>query len=239
MESLAGRTAVVTGASRGIGAAIARQLATAGVRVALVARTRSALEDVAAKIGGEAVVVECDVTDRDDVAAAGARIREAFGGAPDIIVNNAGVFRAAPLHEMPPEDFLASVGTNLIAPFLVLREFLGEMRKRRSGHVVTIGSLGDRTIFTENGAYSASKFGLRAMHEVLRAELKGTGVRATLISPSSVNTALWDEIDTESGERDFPARNQMLDADAVVRAVLFALTQPKSVNVDELRLSRT
>jgi len=78
---------------------------------------------------------------------------------------------------------------NLVGPFLLVRSFLGEMKKKRSGHIVTIGSVADRTIYTGNAAYSAAKFGVRAIHEVLRAELRGTGVRATLISPAAVVVA--------------------------------------------------
>ncbi len=239
MQSLAGRNAIVTGASRGIGAEIARQLAASGARVALLARTRPSLDKLAAELGGSTVAVECDVTDASSVAGAAARVRDAFGGAPDIIVNNAGVFRVAPIESMRPEDFIASVSTNLIGPFLVLREFLAKMRERKSGHVVTIGSAGDRQIYAGNAAYSASKFGLRAMHQVLRLELTGSGIRATLISPSSVDTQLWDELDTESGQSSLPSRQEMLRPDAVCRAVMFALTQPAAVNIDELRLSRT
>lgn len=238
MESLAGRTAIVTGASRGIGAEIARQLAGEGARVALASRNRKALNKLAKQIGESALAVECDVTDPLSVAGAAARVREAFGSAPDIIVNNAGVFKMAPIESMPPEDFIASISTIVIGPFLVLREFLAEMRERKSGHVVTLGSAGDRQIFAGNAAYNAGKFGLRAMHEVLRLELKGTGVRATLISPSSVDTQLWDEHDTESEKSDLPSRKEMLRPDAVCRAVMFALTQPAAVNIDELRLSR-
>lgn len=238
MESLAGRTAIVTGASRGIGAEIARQLAGEGARVALASRNKKALNKLAKQIGESALAVECDVTDTLSVAGAAARVREAFGSAPDIIVNNAGVFKMAPIESMPPEDFIASISTIVIGPFLVLREFLAEMRERKSGHVVTLGSAGDRQIFAGNAAYNAGKFGLRAMHEVLRLELKGTGVRATLISPSSVDTQLWDEHDTESEKSDLPSRKEMLRPDAVCRAVMFALTQPAAVNIDELRLSR-
>jgi NADP-dependent 3-hydroxy acid dehydrogenase YdfG len=119
-----------------------------------------------------------------------------------------------------------------------MHEFVGEMKARGSGHIVSIGSMGDRKIFPENAAYSAGKFGLRAMQEVARTELRGTGVRITVISPGSVDTALWDQIDTESGESGFPTRSEMLTPDAVGRAVIFAVTQPASVNVDELRLSR-
>jgi NADP-dependent 3-hydroxy acid dehydrogenase YdfG len=238
LTALAGRTAIVTGASRGIGAAIARELATRGVRVGLVARTRPALDRLQAELGESTLVVECDVTDGNAVSSAMARVRESFAGAPDIIVNNAGLFRVAPLDAMSPEDFVASVQTNLIAPFLVLHEFLAEMRTRQTGHVVTIGSVADREIFPENAAYAASKFGVRALHEVLRSELNGTGIRATLVSPSAVNTELWDGFDTGDTQQRFPTRDAMLDAEAVARAVIFALTQPPSVNVDELRLSR-
>jgi len=239
MAALAGRTAIVTGASRGIGAEIARQLSKAGARVALAARNKSALDQLAAALGNSAIALECDITDPKSVAAAGARLRETFGAAPDIIVNNAGLFRVAPIDEMKPEDFIGSVTTNLIGPFLVLHEFLAEMRQRGSGHVVTIGSMGDRVIFAKNSAYSAGKFGIRAMHYVLRTELRGTGVRASLISPGSVDTALWDQMDTESAESDFPSRSEMLSPGDVARAVMFALTQPEAVNVDELRLSRS
>lgn len=237
MSSVAGRTAIVTGASRGIGAEIARKLIAEGARVALLARSLDKLEKLAGELGEAAIPIECDITDQLSVAGAAARVREAFGNAPDIIVNNAGVFRVAPIDKMSPEDFIATVSTSLIGPFLFLHEFLTEMRERKSGHVVTIGSAGDRQIFSGNAGYNAAKFGLRAMHEVLRLELKGSGVHATLISPSSVNTELWDDVDTESDPSNFPTREQMMHPNAVTRAIMFALTQPEAVNIDELRLS--
>jgi NADP-dependent 3-hydroxy acid dehydrogenase YdfG len=127
---------------------------------------------------------------------------------------------------------------NVVAPFRFVRAFLGSMIEAKAGHVVTIGSVADRVAFPENGAYAASKFGARALHEVLRGETRGTGVRSTLVSPGPVDTAMWNEVDR--GERtDLPARSQMLGPQDVAGAVLFALTQPASVNVDELRLSRT
>ena len=238
MKSLAGSSAFITGASRGIGAEIARQLIAEGARVALASRNMDALEKLAKELGEGAVPIECDVTDQLSVAGAGARAREAFGSAPDIVVNNAGAFRVAPIESMSPEDFIATTSTSLLGPFLVLHEFLAEMRERKSGHVITIGSAGDRHIFPGNAGYNAAKFGLRAMHEVMRLELKGTGVRATLISPSSVNTELWDDIDADTEAFSLPARKDMLHPNAVTRAVIFALTQPEAVNIDELRLSR-
>ena len=198
----------------------------------------AALDKLAATLGKSALPLECDVTDPASVAAAATQVRQTFGGAPDIVVNNAGLFRVGLIEAMKPEDFMASVTTNLFGPFLMLHEFVGEMKKRGSGHVITIGSMGDKTAYAENSAYSSGKFGVRGMHEVLRVELRGTGVRASLISPGSVDTSLWDHIDTESGESGFPSRNEMLTPDAVGRAVIFALTQPEAVNADELRLSR-
>jgi NADP-dependent 3-hydroxy acid dehydrogenase YdfG len=140
---------------------------------------------------------------------------------------------------MKPENFIATISTNLVGTFLVLHEFLAEMRDRGSGHVVTIGSAGDRQIFAENGAYSAAKFGLRGMHQVLRTELRGSGVRASLVSPGSVDTALWEGLDTESKDSAFPSRSKMLSPRDIARVVLFAVTQPATVNIDELRLSRS
>ncbi len=236
---LAGSTAVVTGASRGIGAEIARILAASGVRVALLARTGTAIEAVAAEIASGAIAIRCDVSDQDSVDAAASSVRAAFDGAPDILVNNAGAFHLGSLHEMPVDRFAESLQTNVVAPFMMTRAFLAEMRARNSGHLVTIGSVADRSVFPGNGAYAASKHGLRAVHEVLLAELRGTGVRATLVSPSAVDTDLWDPIDTESGASPFPTRQSMLSVNAVARAVLFAVTQPPEVNIDELRLSRS
>jgi NADP-dependent 3-hydroxy acid dehydrogenase YdfG len=102
---------------------------------------------------------------------------------------------------------------------------------------VTIGSIADRMAFPENAAYAASKFGARAMHEVMRAELRGTGIRTTLISPGPVDTPLWDPLSPES-RPGFTPRSAMLPADAVAEAIVFAVTRPASVNIDELRLSR-
>src|SRR6266550_4888208 len=231
MEELAGQTAIVTGASRGIGLEISRALAGAGARLALLSRRRAELDKLAEGLGGSAIAVECDLTDRASVSAAATAVREAFDGAPNIIVNNAGSFHVAPLHAMNPENFIATVSTNLVGTFLVLHEFLAGMRDRGSGHVVTIGSAGDRQVFAENGAYSAAKFGLRGMHQVLRTELRGSGVRATLVSPSSVDTPLWDGLDTESKDSPFSPRSKMLTPRDVAGVVLFAVTQPATVNV--------
>jgi NADP-dependent 3-hydroxy acid dehydrogenase YdfG len=236
-DELQGRTALVTGASRGIGAAIATSLAAEGVRVALLARTRSALDEIARKVGNNSFAVECDISDLAAIERAETEITKNLGTAPEILVNNAGLFSIRAIDETTVEEFQSIIATNLAAPFTFLNAFLPAMKTRGSGHVITIGSIADRHIFAGNGAYSAAKFGARAIHEVLRAETRGTGIRATLISPAAVDTDIWDPIQY-LGTTDRPDRSGMLSADSVAAAVMFALTRQHEVNIDELRLSR-
>jgi len=226
----------VSGASSGIGLAIAAALVESGARVALLARRADRLAARAAELGAAALAIPCDVTDEGAVARAVARAREAFGDVPDVLVNNAGVFAPAPLAEMRIADFREALDVNLFAPFLLVRAVLPRMLERKSGHVVTIGSTADRSAFPGSGAYGASKTGARAMHEVLRKEILGTGVRVTLVSPASVATPIWEGVDAAVVRT--PPASAMLAPEDVARAVVYAVTQAPRVNVDELRLSR-
>lgn len=235
---LGGRTALVTGASRGIGAAVARALAGAGARVALAARSGDALSALAAGLGPGHLAVACDLTRPADVAGLAARVTDWAGGTPDIIVNGAGIFPRAPLHEQDSDEFVRTLDLNLTAPFRVMRAFLAAMRERGSGDLVTIGSVADRHVFAGNAAYSASKFGARALHEVLRAETRGTGIRATLVSPGPVDTAIWNPHEGTLG-RLLPARVEMLKPEDVASAVVFAVCQPRDVTMEEIRLARS
>lgn len=233
---LAGRWAVITGASRGIGAELARRLAADGARLVLLARGREALAALAGELGAEPVV--CDVSDLAQVEDAAKRVEKIAGGAPDIIVNNAGIFEIGAAHKLSVDTFRRTLDVNLVAPFALVRAFLPRMRERGSGHLVTIGSIADRNIFPGNAAYSASKYGLRALHEVLSAELRGTGVRTTLVSPGPVDTELWDPIDPDN-RTGFTPRAQMLTAAEVADAIRWALAAPAGVNIGELRLSKS
>ena len=234
-DALAGRSALVTGASRGIGLECARMLANEGARVVLLARDAGALDRAAREIGASTATVPCDLTDPDAVEGAIARVREALGEAPDIIVNSAGQLMLAPVSGTSVAEFDRLLLVNLTAPFAFLRAFVPDMRERGSGHVVTIGSLADRVGLAGNAAYAASKFGLRGLHEVLREELRGSGVRATLVSPEHVDTAIWSSV----GRDALPdaTRRPMLSAAQVANAVRYAVLAPSAVNVDELRLS--
>jgi NADP-dependent 3-hydroxy acid dehydrogenase YdfG len=236
MSSLSGRTAVVTGASRGIGAGIATALAAEGVQVVMLARNEATLKERSAALKGTIPIV-CDVTQPESVEKAAKRILEQLNRAPDILVNNAGIFGVSMVEETSPEFFIDTINTNLVGPFLLVRSFLGEMKKRKTGHIVTIGSVADRTIYTGNAAYSAAKFGLRAIHEVMRAELHGTGVRATLVSPAATDTEIWNTVTVTDPAGKPHSKRPLLDPEDVVRAVMFALAQPERVNIDELRLS--
>ena len=206
--ALKGRTALVTGGSRGVGRATAAALVKAGVRTIIVARDAAVLEEAAAAIGAEALAG--DITDPAaldpaalDPAALGpadgggivARVIERLGGVPDILVNAAGSFSLAPIAETALAAFDDAIAANLRAPFALTRAMLPSMLARRSGHIVTIGSVAGRAAFPGNGAYSAGKFGVRGLHDVLAAELRGTGVRSTLIEPAATDTGLWDSID--------------------------------------------
>jgi NADP-dependent 3-hydroxy acid dehydrogenase YdfG len=233
--ALDGRTAVVTGASRGIGLAIARALTTAGARVALVARDAGALERHAAELGALAVSEPCDLADADAVRRVADRLTTAFDGPPAILVNNAGRFTLAPAQALAPDEFRAAVDVNLVAPFLLVRAFLPAMLARGTGHVITIGSVADHEALPGNAAYAASKFGVRGLHEVLRAELRGSGVHATLVSPGPTDTPLWDAVGPDTREG-FTPRAAMLRPSAVADAVLFAVTREPAVNIDEIRL---
>jgi len=237
-DRLTRTTAVVTGASRGIGRAIAQALIDAGARVALIARNEIPLREVAERSDGRGLAIACDVSIAAHVMSAVEIIDGAFGGVPDVLVNNAGAFNLATIDSLDPSAFSTDLETNLVAPVRFARAFLPGMRARGRGHIVSIGSVVDRTVFPENAAYAASKHGMRALHEVLRLETRGSGVRATLISPGPVDTPVWDAIDPDN-RAGFTPRAQMLSAQAVADAVLYAVTQPPDVNVDELRLSRS
>ncbi len=236
-ESLASRTALVTGASRGIGLAAARTLAAAGARVALLSRSAELLRALARELGGGAVAMPCDIRDHDAVDRTLRELHEHLGGAPHLLVNNAGAFPLSPIDDTSVATFVEALEVNLVAPFAFVRALVPAMRARGDGHIVTIGSIADRATFPGNGAYAASKFGLRALHQVLRDECRGSGVRTTLVSPGPVNTELWDPVDPDSREG-FTPRARMLAPDAVAAAILYAVTQPADVNIDELRLSR-
>ena len=228
MTPLAGRVALVTGASRGIGAAVAEALGAAGGPVVRVARS---LDD-----GWQdgRLDLRADLTDEAQAARMGERVRHE-AGVPDVVVHAAGSFLLKPLPDTTAAEFDAQLAVNLRAAFLVARELLPPMAALGRGTFVSIGSVADHVGLPENAAYAAAKYGLRGLHETLRAEYRGTGVRLTLVSPGATDTSIWDPFDPDA-RPGFPSRDAMMRPADVAEAVLFAVTRPPSVQVDWLRL---
>ena len=225
---LFGRTAVVSGASRGIGLAIADELRSAGAHVVGLARS---LVDAA---GERRTDLRCDVGDPAAVARIAKLVLDAHG-APDVVVNSAGVFLVKPLAETTPEEFRSQLDGNLVGPFLLVRAFLPAMVQRGRGRIITIGSVADHTAFAGNAAYGAAKAGLRGLHAVLEKEIRTSGVRATLISPGPVDTAIWDAVDPDA-KPGFTPRARMLRPEDVAEAVLFVVTRRDEVHIPELHI---
>lgn len=228
---LAGKIAVITGASRGIGLAVAEALHGAGAHVVRLARS------LVEASGDRRSDYRCDVSDPEAVSRTVARVLQEVG-IPDILVSNAGLFFIRPAQEIDPRDFQRTLAVNLGGAFLMARALIPHMISRGSGHIVTIGSVSDHVAYSGSAAYAASKYGLRGLHEVLRLELSQTGVRTTLLSPGPVNTDIWDPIDPDS-KPGFTKRSAMLCPEDVGAAALFAVSQPPRVDVTEIRLMPT
>ncbi|MEX2157333.1 MAG: SDR family oxidoreductase [Gemmatimonadales bacterium] len=225
------KLALVTGASRGIGHAVADALKVVGMHVVRLARS---LRDRSSE---RLTDISCDVTKPGDVKRAVDRVVGELG-LPDVLVNNAGVFFIKPLAETTYDDFVITLVTNLTAPFLIARALVPGMVVRGSGHVVTLGSISDHIGFSGSTAYAASKFGVRGLHEVIRAETAKSGVRTTLISPGPVDTDIWNAVDPDA-KPGFTKRKDMLRVEDVAAAVVYAVTQPERVDVTEIRLLPT
>ena len=188
---------LVTGASRGIGAAVAEAFAARGDRLALVARDADALAEVArccAEAGGDARVFVCDVTDGAAVDALAASVRD-WAGTPDVVVNNAGLFEPGGLLETSPEAFRRQMEVNVVSAFLVTRAFLAAMRARGSGRILMMGSVASIRGYPGGAAYGAAKHALLGLARSVRQEMLGTGVSVTTLLPGATRTGSWDGTD--------------------------------------------
>lgn len=230
---LRGRTALVTGGSKGIGLATAHALAAEGARIHVMSRDPSPAAAVCAESGGDLWAV--DLADDAEVWVTIDAFVDATGGAPDIVVNSAGAFDVAPLKDTSVATFDRQIEVNLRGAFLIVRAVLPAMLDRGSGDLVQVGSVAGRRAFPSNGAYSASKYGLRGLHEVLLEEIRGSGVRATLMEPAATDTGLWDPLDPDS-DPNLPDRNGMLRPSDVAEAIRFVVTRPRHVRVPLLQI---
>ena len=231
-STLAGKTALVTGASRGIGRAIALRLAQLGARLLLVARDHAALEAVKQHIlqlGSTADTISCDLTSAAAIAELGSRV-ETLGGC-DILINAAGIGRiGTPLHQMPIEAFDAIVATNLRAPFLLLRAAVPGMIARGGGEIVNISSLAGQGPLANGAAYSASKWALNGLSYSAAEELRAHNIRVSVVAPGSVNTSFG------RGGKD---PSKMLQPEDVAGVVAMLVTQPPQSFISEVRMRPT
>lgn len=231
---LNGQVAVITGAGRGIGAAIARQLASLGAATALCGRTQATLEQTATTIadaGGRAEVIPCDVTVLHQLQHAAARVESTFGRT-DILVNNAGVGGIdSPLHELAPERWDDILNTNLRGVYYAIHAFAPMMIRAQSGHIINISSLAGKNPLRNGAAYAASKWGLNGLSYSVAEELRGHKVRVSVICPGSVRT----DFDPHKGKD----ANKMLQPDDVAHAVVMLVTQAPQSFMSEILLRPT
>ncbi|MDH3402114.1 MAG: SDR family oxidoreductase [Acidobacteriota bacterium] len=240
---LEGKSAIVTGASSGIGAATARALAAAGVRVALAARRvdrLAALRDELTAAGGEALAVATDVTRRADVEALAAATTAAYGGI-DVLVNNAGIMPLSFMKNLHVEEWERMVDVNVKGVLYGIAAVLTHMRERGGGHIVNVSSVAGRRVFPSGAVYCGTKFAVNAISEGLRAELSASdGIRVTAIEPGAVATELLSTITDPAVREMLGARSfRALAAEDVARAVLYAVSQPAHVDVAEVLVMPT
>lgn len=231
---LKGQVAVITGAGRGIGAAIARQLAALGATTALLGRTQTTLEETASTItdsGGKSEIISCDVTLAHQLQHAAARIESTFGRV-DVLVNNAGIGgTTSPLHELPPEVWDSILNTNLRGAYYAIRAFAPMMIRAQAGHIINISSLAGKNPLKNGAAYAASKWGLNGLSYSVAEELRPYKVRVSVICPGSVHT----DFDAHTGKDP----KKMLQADDVAHAVVMLVTQAPQSFMSEILLRPT
>jgi NADP-dependent 3-hydroxy acid dehydrogenase YdfG len=244
-NALAGKVAIVTGASSGIGAATASVLAGAGARVMLAARREDRLEELVAAIvseGGQAAAHRTDVSVRADVEAL-VKQTVALYGRVDILVNNAGVMPLSPLSEGRVDDWEQMVDINIKGVLYGLGAVLPVMMEQHSGHIVNIGSVAGRRPFPGGSVYSATKFAVRALSWGLHLELGAEhGIRVTDVQPGVVETELPDHIPDAGARERFKgawADRRPLQSEDVARSVLFAVASPDHVSVSEILVRPT
>jgi serine 3-dehydrogenase len=240
MDVIRGKTALVTGASSGIGRACAEMLASEGARLVLVARRLERLEELRAKIGAvnghEALIRHLDVRDRDDVLKFSGELK-GLGISPDILINNAGLSSGLDkLHEGDFEDWDRMIDTNVKGLLNVSRAMIPLMVERGSGHIVNIGSVAGHQVYPGGNVYNATKFAVRALTEGMSIDLLGTRVRVSCVSPGAVQTE-FSEVrfhgDLARAENVYKGYKP-LGAEDIAEAIRYVLKTPEHVNILEL-----
>jgi clavulanate-9-aldehyde reducatase len=244
MAELSGKAVAISGASSGIGEATALALARAGASVALGARRKDRIDDLAARIedeGGTAVAIEVDVSDESQARAFVGGAHERFGRL-DSLVNNAGVMLLGPVEQSDPEDWRTMINVNLLGLLYCTSAALPIMREQGAGDIVNISSVAGRFARAGNAVYAATKFGVGAFSEGLRNEVTEGGIRVTLIEPGFVDTELQSHNTGQVLEAIEGLREEIGDvlrAQDVANGILYTLSQPPHVSINELLIRPT
>lgn len=230
IERLDGKVAVITGASKGIGKAIAFALAAAGAKVVLAARTRETLEQVAAKLrenGADALAVPTDVTNVDAVKRLIQQTLDVYQHV-DILINNAGIGHFGPVLDFDPDDWDTVLNSNLKAVYLCAKYALPSMLERGDGQIINVLSIAAKVAFQASSAYCAAKAGALALTKVLASEVRQQNIRVTAVLPGSVHTPFWDDIP------EHPDFEQMLTPEHVAGTVVSVCQQPPGMVTEEI-----
>lgn len=231
MNKLQGKTAIVTGASAGIGAAIAKELASKGANIVLAARRMDKLNEVKNEITEitngkvKVIAVQADVSVKNDVNQLVEQAQTELGNV-DILVNNAGQMRSATVQSGQVEEWEKMIDVNIKGVLYSVHAVLPSMLSRSSGHIINIASVSGLEVTKTSTVYSATKHAVRVISQGLEKELARTGVRITNISPGMVDTSL-------SSDNNWNGRKK-LDPTDIAKAVVYAVTQPSYVNVNEI-----
>jgi serine 3-dehydrogenase len=231
---LEGKRAVVTGASAGIGEAVARDLAERGARVLLVARRAERLEQLAREIGPAAATLAIDVGRADSAQRMLDAAQEHFGGA-DILINNAGIFRVGLLDGFDLDGLGPMIALNYEAPVRASYVFARAMKAQGSGAIVNVSSIGANLTAPGSGVYGGLKRALEIFSDTLRIELAGSGVRVGIVAPGSTATEIFDHLPADRKARATDGLTPLAPAD-VAAAVRFLLEQPDHANIPHLRI---
>ena len=228
MNSLKDRVAVVTGASSGIGAAIAEKLVEHGANVILAARNEEKLNSIIKSINQphKTLAVKTDMTQRNDVEALAEKAVEAFGQV-DIYINGAGIMLSSTVTDGDTEDWDMMIDLNIKGVLYGINSVLPSMKERGSGHIINIASDAGYEVIPRCTVYCRTKFAVRAIAAGMEKELEQTGVRVTSVSPGMVNTPLSKNSPFEEGRK-------KLTPEDIANAVVYAATQPDYVNVNEI-----
>lgn len=231
---LQGKTALITGAGRGIGRAIALAFAREGGRVALVSRTRPELDAVAKEVealGAQALVAPCDVACPDEVRMTAAEVLDVFREV-DILVNNAGYARFKPVWELTLDDWQESLDVNVTSAFLFTQALLPHMMKRRQGRIINISSVTGLKALPEQGAYCAAKHALNGWTKSLAYELREYGIAAHAVCPGGVDTQLSRDAMPQRDKTDW------MTPEDIAHTVLYLVSLSPRVAVDMVSLRR-